>query len=77
VKVTDANGNDLEKVVVRLTVGEAKWLLDSLEDQLDDYPDASDDVSDDIVKLQFTTGGSPISPLSRSDAASGGTRGTA
>ena len=53
--VTDQNGNEVARVSVSLTVGEAKWLLDRLEDQLEEFPDASDAIREDVVKLSFLT----------------------
>lgn len=55
-RVENQSGGELERVTVLLTVGEAKWLLDRLEDQLlADYPDASDATYDEVVKLAFDT----------------------
>jgi hypothetical protein len=53
--VTDQDGNAVTRVSISLTVGEAKWLLDRLEDQLEEYPDASDAVREDVVRLSFLT----------------------
>ena len=53
--VTDQDGNEVARVSVSLTVGEAKWLLDRLEDQLEEYPDTRDAVFEDVVKLSFLT----------------------
>jgi len=54
-KVENHYGGELERVTVLLAVGEAKWLLDRLEDQLADYPDTSDATYDEVVKLAFNT----------------------
>ncbi len=54
-RVTDERGQKLDRITVELTIGEAKWLLDRLEDQLEDYPESSDFPFGEVVKLRFDT----------------------
>lgn len=42
-KITDHEGNVLPKVTIALTPGEAKWVIDNLDNQLDDFPETSDE----------------------------------